>query len=217
MSLSIRGPTSATRQTTRADSSGVLMVSVLPSFAAKWLVPRIGKFRERHPDVGIRYGRSGWTGLRVEGFLTEEFFPVCRPALLDGPNPLRQPEHLSRQTLLHDDYPVGLLDWREWLRTVGAYSVDATRGPGSGTPATSSRPPSKARALRWDARRSSPATLRAADSCGSSKSACPPTIPTTWSCRKPGSNVPKCGRSRCGYSIQRRLRRSWRTRRRPVD
>ena len=139
----------ATRQTTRADSSGVLMVSVLPSFAAKWLVPRIGKFRERHPDidilispdeklaqfdrdgvdVGIRYGRGGWTGLRVERFLTEEFFPVCTPALLDGPNPLRQPEHLSRQTLLHDDDPVGLLDWREWLRTVGAYSVDATRGP----------------------------------------------------------------------------------------
>jgi len=104
------------------------MVSVLPSFAAKWLVPRIGKFRERHPDVGIRYGRGGWTGLRVEGFLTEEFFPVCSPALLDGPNPFRQPEHLSRQTLLHDDDPVGLLDWREWLRTVGTYSVDATRG-----------------------------------------------------------------------------------------
>lgn len=139
----------ATRRTTRADSSGVLMVSVLPSFAAKWLVPRIGRFRDRHPDidilispdeklaqfdrdgvdVGIRYGRGGWPGLHAERFLTEEFFPVCSPMLLDGPHPLGRPEHLRNQTLLHDDDPVGLLDWREWLRTVGVDSVDATRGP----------------------------------------------------------------------------------------
>ena len=84
----------ATHRTTRVDSSGVLTVSVLPSFAAKWLVPRIGKFRERHPDidilispsedlvqfdrdgvdVGVRHGSGGWPGLHSERFLPEAPF-----------------------------------------------------------------------------------------------------------------------------------------------
>ena len=139
----------ATHRTTRVDSSGVLTVSVLPSFAAKWLVPRIGKFRERHPDidilispsedlvqfdrdgvdVGVRHGSGGWPGLHSERFLTEELFPVCSPTLLDGPHPLRSPDQLRHHTLLHDDDPHGLLDWNEWLRTIGVEGVDATRGP----------------------------------------------------------------------------------------
>lgn len=139
----------ATRRTTRADESGVLTVSVLPSFASKWLVPRVGKFRERHPDidilispaehltqfdrdnidVAVRYGRGGWPGLHAERFLTEEVFPVCSPALLDGPLPLNRPEHLRHHTLLHDDDPVGLLDWPEWLRTTGVDDANVTRGP----------------------------------------------------------------------------------------
>ncbi len=42
------------------DSAGVLTVSVLPSFAAKWLVPRLGGFREAHPDIALYdCGRHG--------------------------------------------------------------------------------------------------------------------------------------------------------------
>tara|TARA_Y100001934_G_scaffold268005_1_gene349404 strand:- start:11447 stop:12322 length:876 start_codon:yes stop_codon:yes gene_type:complete len=139
----------ATHRAARIDTGGVLTVSVLPSFAAKRLVPRIGSFRERHPDidvlispsedlvqfdrdgvdVGIRHGRGGWPGLHAERFLTEELFPVCSPSLVEGPLPLTNPEHLRNHTLLHNDDPHGLLDWREWLRTIGVEGVDANRGP----------------------------------------------------------------------------------------
>jgi LysR family glycine cleavage system transcriptional activator len=72
---------------------------------------------------------GGWPGLQAERFLTEELFPVCSPKLLGGPHPLRDPDQLRHHTLLHDDDPNGLLDWNEWLRTIGVDGVDATRGP----------------------------------------------------------------------------------------
>jgi LysR family glycine cleavage system transcriptional activator len=36
------------------DTAGPLTVSVLPSFAAKWLVPRLSRFQERYPDIDLR-------------------------------------------------------------------------------------------------------------------------------------------------------------------
>ena len=128
------------------DSSGTLTVSVLPSFAAKWLVPRLGRFRELNPDidvlvapkdefvdfqrenvdVGIRYGRGKYPGLRTDPLLEEEIFPVCSPALRDGTLPLAVPTDLRHHTLLHDDGEAG---WRQWLRAARVEGVDTKRGP----------------------------------------------------------------------------------------
>ena len=122
-----------------------LTVSVLPSFAAGWLVPRLGRFRQRCPDVDlsidpthsltdfrrddvdleIRYGRGSYPGLRADRLMREEFFPVCSPRLLEGPAPLRDPADLTHHTLLHDDMTV---DWRTWLLAAGVEGVDAERG-----------------------------------------------------------------------------------------
>ena len=122
-----------------------LTVSVLPSFAAGWLVPRLGRFRKRCPDVdlridptaaitdfgrgdvdlGIRYGRGSYPGLRADRLMREEFFPVCSPRLLEGPAPLRDPADLVHHTLLHDEATV---DWRTWLLAAGVERVDAERG-----------------------------------------------------------------------------------------
>jgi len=44
----------ATPRLQAADSCGVLTVSVLPSFAAKWLVPRLGCFRAAHSGIDVR-------------------------------------------------------------------------------------------------------------------------------------------------------------------
>jgi LysR family glycine cleavage system transcriptional activator len=138
----------ATRRLAQVDRAGVLTVSVLPSFAAKWLVPRLGRFRERHPDidvhiapkeeltqfdrddvdVGVRYGGGNWPGLRVVRFLTEDVFPVCSPRLQAGPVPLETPDDLRHHTFLHDDDPIGLLAWPEWLRMAGITDIDTTRG-----------------------------------------------------------------------------------------
>ena len=128
------------------DRAGVLTVSVLPSFAAKWLVPRLGGFRHAHPDIdvhiapsdhltdfaredvdlAIRYGKGEWPGLRAERMLTEKICPVCSPRLLEGPHRLRTPADLGRHTLLHDDMRI---DWRMWLLAAGVEGIDASRGP----------------------------------------------------------------------------------------
>ncbi len=135
----------ATRQLTRHDRAGVLTVSMLPSFAAKWFVPKLGAFRARHPDievrvapsmtltdfgredvdVAIRYGNGHWPELAVERFLTEDVFPVCSPQL-PGIEKLRQPQDIARHTLLHDDLRE---DWRMWLLAAGVEGVDPERGP----------------------------------------------------------------------------------------
>ena len=146
------GLASATTRLLRAGDSRSLTVTTLDSFAAQWLMPRLKGFRARHPeidvrimpsdglvdfnrqevDMAVRYGEGKWPGLVVTQLMTEEIFPVCSPALLTGPHPLRRPEDLVHHTLLHDDmsFEHGDVDWRTWLRTVGADgAVDSDRGP----------------------------------------------------------------------------------------
>lgn len=135
----------ATTNLLQRDEKGPLVVSVLPSFGARWLVGRLGRFRAAYPeidvhvlpsadlvdfardnvDVGIRYGRGEYVGLRTDRLLTEDIFPVCSPALLEGEHPLGCPDDLRFHTLLHDD---GHGDWRTWLLAAGVTDVDPTRG-----------------------------------------------------------------------------------------
>ena len=141
------GIAEATRRLEVLDSRGPLTVSAIPSFAAKWLLPRLAEFRARHPDIdvrisaddrlidfarhdvdlAIRMGNGDWPGLEVVKLMDEDLFPVCSPALLDGDPPLRRPEDLAHHTLLHDDMRQ---DWRAWLMAAGVEGVDPTRGPG---------------------------------------------------------------------------------------
>ncbi|MCB9948082.1 MAG: transcriptional regulator GcvA [Rhodospirillaceae bacterium] len=136
----------ATDRLVAHEAGGVLKVSVLPSFAARWLVPRLRHFRERHPeidvlvsandapinfdredvDVAIRYGTGDYPGLRVEAFMEEEVFPVLSPALRDSPPGLNEPADLLHYTLLHDDLKV---TWAHWLAAAGVPHADSHRGP----------------------------------------------------------------------------------------
>jgi len=127
-----------------------LTVTVEPSFAATWLLRRLFRFTERHPDihvrldasiavvdlaredvaVAIRYGAGDYPGLRVDKLLSEEVFPVCAPSLLEGPGALRVPADLRWHTLLHDDTVTadpGWLTWRKWLAAIDC-DVDPDRG-----------------------------------------------------------------------------------------
>jgi LysR family transcriptional regulator, glycine cleavage system transcriptional activator len=135
-----------------SESSGPLTVSVTPSFAAKWLVPRLEKFNAAFPgidvrlsasialvdfttedvDCSIRYGSGAYPDLVVDKLLTEAVFPVCSPALLAGAVPLDHPLQLRHHTLLHDDSPdrdASCPDWRMWLRAAGIADVSAQQGP----------------------------------------------------------------------------------------
>jgi LysR family transcriptional regulator, glycine cleavage system transcriptional activator len=127
----------------------VLRIGTLDSFGSLWLVPRLARFIEKHPevdvrllsedldtdfvtmgtvDLDIRYGEGDWRDLEAVRFLTESVFPVCAPALADGARALRSPEDLRHQRLLHD---VMVVDWRAWLDAAGlGEHVDAERGPG---------------------------------------------------------------------------------------
>src|SRR5690606_12596435 len=112
-----------TRRIRARDVDGPLRISVMPSFAGIWLLPRLRRFRERHPgidvlvqaddrlvdfgrediDLGVRYGFGNYPGLRVDYMMGDEIFPVCAPSLLDGTPPLKTPEDLRHHTLLHDE------------------------------------------------------------------------------------------------------------------
>lgn len=135
----------ATQRLLNTDTLGTLTVSCLPSFAASWLVPRLGRFTAAHPDielrvapspelsdfarddldVGIRYGSGKYPGLRADWLMTEDLFPVCSPGLLNGPKPLQKPTDLKYHTLLQDDR---IADWRTWLLAAGVDDADPSHG-----------------------------------------------------------------------------------------
>ena len=142
----------AVAQARGGDAQRILTVTTSPGLAAKWLMPRVEGFRERHPDidlridasmrlvdfqredvqVGIRYGAGRYPGLQVEKLAPSEAFPVCAPALARGARGLRAPADLARATRIHDESPSGdpsYPDWAMWLRAAGVAGIDATRGP----------------------------------------------------------------------------------------
>ncbi|MEM1199234.1 MAG: transcriptional regulator GcvA, partial [Pseudomonadota bacterium] len=127
----------------------ILTISVSPSFGAMWLVPRLEGFRTRHPeieirldgtdrlatvgadgvDVAVRYGPGGYKGVRADFLVAQKNMPVCSPALLEGPHPLRSPVDLAHHTLLHIDWKEAEASWRMWLLAAGLTSIDPTKGP----------------------------------------------------------------------------------------
>lgn len=138
----------ATERLKRNEKANVLIVTTIASFAAKWLMPRLSRFQQQHPDidvrvttsteladfsqdgvdVGIRYGYGKWPGLRSDWLMADELFPVCSPALLKGAHPIRKPEDLAHHTLLYTSHDMED-DWRLWLTAAGA-STDILRQAG---------------------------------------------------------------------------------------
>jgi LysR family transcriptional regulator, glycine cleavage system transcriptional activator len=126
------GAALASLQRRRADAE--ITVSMLPVMAARWLVPRLPRFKSRFPridlhiktgqslanfksdgvDIAIRFGTGDWKGLRAIKLLHEEFFPVCSPSLNDGRLP-KDPASMLAMPLLIDRN----LSWRSWFNSAG--------------------------------------------------------------------------------------------------
>ncbi len=127
-----------------------LKVSVSPSFALKWLVPRLDHyyqingnavvkisasmeivdFQREDMDMAIRYGSGNYPGLYTEELMREEVFPVCCPTWLAGEDPIRSPEDLKRFTLIHDDSSLddeSCPTWAMWLKAAGIGSEEGHR------------------------------------------------------------------------------------------
>ncbi len=138
----------ATQRALQQDSSRPIAICSYPTFALRWLVPRWGRFYDKHPDIDVQITTSlqpvdfergdfdaavlvgeNWDdhpGLEAIRLIEVELYPVCSPALVDGPNALRAPADLARHTLLH-----GLPraeDWRRWLDFAGVDGIDAGTG-----------------------------------------------------------------------------------------
>lgn len=121
-----------------------LVVTVPPSLASRWLMPRLGAFLQQHPDIdftlhttqalvdldageadlGIRYGSGRWEKLHSERLFAEEVFPVASPSFIQSMR-LRRLADLKRCTLLRDDFQ----SWDDWFIQVGMDPSRTVSGP----------------------------------------------------------------------------------------
>ncbi len=126
-----------TERLVQRQTSGVLTVSTSPDFAAQWLVYRLGRFAEAHPeidlrvsatmhhidfareevDLAVRHGEGNWAGLDAVRLCSEQLFPVCSPKFVSGRNRIRKPSDLLKFPLLHLD------DWKTWSKWFDAAGV----------------------------------------------------------------------------------------------
>lgn len=128
-----------------------LTISVTPSFASKWLLPRLSDFSERHPDIdlrisatvaladlkrdgvdlAIRLGHGPYPDARAEPLFGEALTPLCSPALIRRKGRLKTPDDLRKYPLLHDSSIPGESEqnsWQRWLNFAGAKNVPHRRG-----------------------------------------------------------------------------------------
>jgi LysR family glycine cleavage system transcriptional activator len=135
----------ATQELSKDVRERRLVLTTIPSFAARWLAPRIGRFMIAHPeldvelrsstdivdldqsevDVAIRFGAGPYPGLHVEHLMPETFFAVCGPSFNNGLRPATPAELLSFPVLRSDYEP-----WRLWLDAAGLRDApEPARGP----------------------------------------------------------------------------------------
>lgn len=109
-----------------------LTITVLPSFASRWLVPRLGKFNDQFPgldlmikaeerieafenglDLALRFGMGNYAGIESQFLMKDYIYPVCHPMYLDQKN-IKDKQDLRRCTLLGDTMPEPGFSWQEW-------------------------------------------------------------------------------------------------------
>ena len=119
----------------RKDTGGVLSLSVVPTFAAHWLAPRIGGFQLKHPDIAVRINatreiadftrddidmavRSGdgkWPGLVAHKLMEVDFAPMLSPRLADRLGAPAEPADLLGFPLIGPEDPW----WAAWFAANG--------------------------------------------------------------------------------------------------
>lgn len=134
----------------RQGQGGSLQLAAVPTFATRWLIPRLPDFAARHPDItvhietrtrpflfndtpfdaaiyaGTAAQTANWAGTQSTVLLNEDVVPVCSPALLSGRKPL-SPAAVARMPLLQQSTrPDG---WRQWFDAQRVDSSRAHSGP----------------------------------------------------------------------------------------
>jgi len=133
---------SLTAQVTAPSSVRVLTIGVGPTFAMRWLIPRLANFRKAEPDIevrittggmaapfaddwscGVALGDGEWPDLVAEPLFAADLLPVCAPRLAA---PLKCPADLKGPSLLRVAHSPD--DWPRWLKSAGVARV-TPRGP----------------------------------------------------------------------------------------
>ena len=126
-----------------------LRVNAPPTFTSRWLLPRLGRLREQHPelelsittrlqdslaetgtlDCAIRFGNGEWKQLDATLLMQERHIAVCSPGLLASVQGNGEAPDLERMTLLHvlASEDRRYQTWQHWLDAAGIRGVD-TRG-----------------------------------------------------------------------------------------
>jgi LysR family transcriptional regulator, glycine cleavage system transcriptional activator len=131
------------------ERGGRLTVSAPPSFALKWLAPRLDTFAQAQPDLdvqvqasneltnfeaegvdlAIRFGGGHWPAIESKLLMRDEVTPVAAPNVAAQ---IKSPADLAGLPLIHDDsslHDPSCPDWTMWLKAAGVEGVDARRGP----------------------------------------------------------------------------------------
>ena len=126
------------------DQEGVLTITAAPDFASRWLVPRLSRFTQAHPqvelhfvstaaildlarddiDLGVRMGRGGWPNVAAELLIGQAIFPACTPALAAR---LATPADLAHVPVLRDNGV--MVGWSDWFAGIGAPLPSGLAGP----------------------------------------------------------------------------------------
>lgn len=129
---------------TRTDP---LRISSLPTFASRWLMPRLHRFNQLHPDIminlevsadSINFDRtridlsveasaSEMANMSSDKLLDVELIPICGPRLANGMPPPTDPAELSKYPLLHSAIRPDF--WPHWAQEVGV--GDLSQAPSS--------------------------------------------------------------------------------------
>src|SRR5438552_13879884 len=145
----LEGLASAAESARSAARAPGVTVSTTVSFASLWIIPRLERFRARHPeievyvsaddrvldlrrsdvDIAVRYLPDAAAPEGAARLFGERMLPVVSPRVLArGAPQLRNPADLAHHVLLHLDDPEGRtpwLDWRSWLASNGQPGLKA--------------------------------------------------------------------------------------------
>ncbi len=136
----------SSKQLTGRNSRNTLSISLLPSFATKWMAQRIWKFQDKYPeievrisacdslvdfdqdesDIAIRYGRGDWESVHSELLFEEQVFPICSRETYEKIKKDIHPKLLLTERLVLDDFSAD--DWETWFQKAGIKLEKPIRG-----------------------------------------------------------------------------------------
>ncbi|MCV2369642.1 LysR substrate-binding domain-containing protein [Roseateles oligotrophus] len=133
----------------KQQSRSSLQLAVTPSFSSRWLMPRLPRFWDAHPEIELHLHHTAqgdalargaadaaivWTSgkpdkperLWAQRLFGTQLSPVCSPSLARPEHPLSKPQALKHYPLLHED---SVDDWRRWMLAADVSEAQVQSGP----------------------------------------------------------------------------------------